>query len=411
MNSASFSPDGTRIVTASWDNTARVWDAATGEQLLVLRGHEFIVYSASFSPDGKRIVTGHDSTIRIWDSVPYAQRYQQKQEYEKAEPKAVRVLDVVMATAPQRDGIPDLRAVAESIRIDSAIDESVRHVALNLLMRRADNIQSKARKLIYGLENYFVLAADIQVAVQSDASHEPAVHAAAIRIARWIEDSPHRLNDGAWRIVDDDDRSPADYERAQRAAASAFQSDPTSLNFARTLAKAWTRLQQPDKAIEVWREHVDTRREDNPQKDSSWANALLRYGKALLKNNQAADAEPVLREGLSICEIVYKKGHRRIAEARRVLGECLTKLAQFTEAETILVELANAVLEDDAATESRTAEAIQRVVDLYKAWHEAEPDPPEADYDAKAAQWRAKMGEEGTEASRQQGTKEEESDE
>ena len=33
VNSASFSPDGTRIVTACEDNTARVWDAATGKPL------------------------------------------------------------------------------------------------------------------------------------------------------------------------------------------------------------------------------------------------------------------------------------------------------------------------------------------------------------------------------------------
>ncbi len=38
--SAAFSPDGKRIVTASWDKTARVWNAdGTGEPL-VLRGHE-----------------------------------------------------------------------------------------------------------------------------------------------------------------------------------------------------------------------------------------------------------------------------------------------------------------------------------------------------------------------------------
>ena len=40
MRSAQFSPDGTRIVTASEDKTARVWDAATGKALATLAGHE-----------------------------------------------------------------------------------------------------------------------------------------------------------------------------------------------------------------------------------------------------------------------------------------------------------------------------------------------------------------------------------
>jgi len=67
--SAAFSPDGTRIVTFSWDKTARVWDAATGHGLAVLQGHADAVVSAAFSPDGKRIVTASvDNTARVWDA-------------------------------------------------------------------------------------------------------------------------------------------------------------------------------------------------------------------------------------------------------------------------------------------------------------------------------------------------------
>jgi len=68
VNSAAFSPDGTRIVTASWDNTARLWDAASGREIAALKGHEGPVHSAAFSPDGTRIVTASDDrTARVWD--------------------------------------------------------------------------------------------------------------------------------------------------------------------------------------------------------------------------------------------------------------------------------------------------------------------------------------------------------
>jgi len=65
--SAAFSPDGKRIVTGSAD--ARIWDAETGKEVQKLEGHAGEVISVTYSPDGKMIATGsHDRTVRIWDA-------------------------------------------------------------------------------------------------------------------------------------------------------------------------------------------------------------------------------------------------------------------------------------------------------------------------------------------------------
>jgi tetratricopeptide (TPR) repeat protein len=67
--SAQFSPDGQRVVTASFDRTARLWDAASGKSIGEPMKHEAVVYSAQFSPDGQRVVTAsHDKTARLWDA-------------------------------------------------------------------------------------------------------------------------------------------------------------------------------------------------------------------------------------------------------------------------------------------------------------------------------------------------------
>jgi WD40 repeat protein len=68
VNNAAFSPDGLSIVTASNDNTARLWNAKDGSLLTVLQGHEDAVRNVAFSPNGQRIVTASNDNIALWDA-------------------------------------------------------------------------------------------------------------------------------------------------------------------------------------------------------------------------------------------------------------------------------------------------------------------------------------------------------
>jgi hypothetical protein len=66
--SAQFSPDGKTAITASKDNTARLWDVASGRELHVLVGHTAPGRKAAFSPDGRTAITASgDRTARLWD--------------------------------------------------------------------------------------------------------------------------------------------------------------------------------------------------------------------------------------------------------------------------------------------------------------------------------------------------------
>jgi WD40 repeat protein len=67
VNSAVFSPEGKQILTASRDNTAKLWDLQ-GNLLADFKGHTNAVISAVFSPDGKQILTAsYDNTVKLWD--------------------------------------------------------------------------------------------------------------------------------------------------------------------------------------------------------------------------------------------------------------------------------------------------------------------------------------------------------
>ena len=69
VNSVQFSPDGKKIVSSSSDNTVKIWSEHTGVLLADLKGHKGGVNSAQFSPDGKKIVSSSsDKTAIVWNA-------------------------------------------------------------------------------------------------------------------------------------------------------------------------------------------------------------------------------------------------------------------------------------------------------------------------------------------------------
>jgi WD40 repeat protein len=70
-----WSPDGTRLASASLDNSVRVWDPRTGEETLALRGDVGSFYDLSWNPDGARLAAAcSDGQIWIWDATPGFER-------------------------------------------------------------------------------------------------------------------------------------------------------------------------------------------------------------------------------------------------------------------------------------------------------------------------------------------------
>ncbi|GKT40587.1 ribosome assembly protein rrb1 [Colletotrichum spaethianum] len=67
VNHVTFSPDGTLIASAGWDNHTKIWSARDGKFINTLRGHVAPVYQCAFSADSRLLVTASkDTTLKVW---------------------------------------------------------------------------------------------------------------------------------------------------------------------------------------------------------------------------------------------------------------------------------------------------------------------------------------------------------
>ena len=67
-----YSPDGKRILTASYDRTVRIWNTLNGHELAVLKGQKGDTYWLAISGNGRQIATGGpDDPVRVWIAAPH----------------------------------------------------------------------------------------------------------------------------------------------------------------------------------------------------------------------------------------------------------------------------------------------------------------------------------------------------
>ena len=73
-----FHPNGRQLASGSCDNTAKVWDLDTGQEVETLRSHIGYVMAVAYSPDGKLLATGsgnrHEGEVQLWDTATLGKR-------------------------------------------------------------------------------------------------------------------------------------------------------------------------------------------------------------------------------------------------------------------------------------------------------------------------------------------------
>jgi tetratricopeptide (TPR) repeat protein len=180
-----YGSDGQRIIAAFRDNTVRIW-SVTGEELLILRGHDDTVNAVALSPDGRSIASASsDGSVRVWE------------------------------TGPPPSGDAARRIVREA-------------TALAGRMRREHTWTIQAIE-----------------AIESDRSLDAAVRDEAVR---HLVSGGREFNEESWQVARKPGQSSADYRLAVRTAELAVQLGPDTASWVHTLGVAQYRVGRYEEA-------------------------------------------------------------------------------------------------------------------------------------------------------------------
>jgi WD40 repeat protein len=176
---AAFSHYGQSVVTGSRDGTARIWDASSGRTAAILLGHGGPVTSVAFAPDGSRVLTGSvDGTGRVWDPGTRADLV-----------PGGRAPSGAALTARSPDGTVTATADGNVVRLAGPGGERV-------LRRHADRVNSVAfspdgTRLVTAGRDHDVIVWDV---ASGEPTVLPPVHFGSVADARF---SP----DGRWLVT------------------------------------------------------------------------------------------------------------------------------------------------------------------------------------------------------------------
>jgi WD40 repeat protein len=102
VSSVAFSPDGKRLISGGGDNSAIIWDVEGRKLLHRMEGHTDDIYAVAFTPDGQRVVTGsYDSTLRLWRVADGGLIAELKGHKGKVRSLAVRSSDAMIASGDE----------------------------------------------------------------------------------------------------------------------------------------------------------------------------------------------------------------------------------------------------------------------------------------------------------------------
>jgi WD40 repeat protein len=212
----SFSADDRHLASVSRaDSTVRVWDTATGTELITLTPQQD-VYDVAFSPDGRTITALSVDGIILWETVEPSGGYRLR---ETGQMTRRLTAEVYEKHGNWRDAIDELRA-------DRTLDEPVRKLALQIANSRK---WEDASKVVDGLYEKRGLYHDVIAELQGDKGIDEPVRTLALQIANYhLWNDAQKLMQEAWEVVRPLDKDIEAYRAALAKAQQANSWDPNA---------------------------------------------------------------------------------------------------------------------------------------------------------------------------------------
>jgi WD40 repeat protein/tetratricopeptide (TPR) repeat protein len=395
VNSLAFSPDGKRIVTGSGDRTVRVWDARTGTTLAELKGHTGAVLSVSFSADGARILTAGGGTrdkpgeVFVWDARTGKEPPDEEEiAYRRlhTQPNPWRYRAGYLAACAAKDDF----AVAFYLNLFSpdqrkGLIAQADADALAALSRLALNYWNAGR-----LEEAAALRIEIldvhkaKLGPEDPATIEAASALANVynrmgqlekAIALWEDVLKYRkaklgrehpqtlgLMAALGSVYKDAGRLPEAIALLEEAAAKI----PNPV-LTRNLLDAYALAGEHDKVIALCQKQLA----EKPRPEYPWQqpDLLARLGRAYLAQKKWSEAEPHLRECVTLCK-KNQPDDWTIFDAQSLLGGSLLGQKKYADAEPLLLKGYEGLKQREKsippADKARLKEAVERLVQLYE---------------------------------------------
>jgi uncharacterized protein with WD repeat len=270
--SVAFRPDGQRLASGSNDQTVKIWDSATGKELFALMGHAGVVTSVAFSPDGQRLASGsNDQTVKIWDSATgkellalkgHASRVRSVafspdgQHLASGGDQTVKIWDSatgneLFALKGHAGWLLGVAFSPDGQRLACTNQDGSIHLWETASVSREILDRRATNQMVVDLFGQMPLRADVLERLQTLPAMSPSRRQEAIIVAQMYPEEPSALNNLAWELVKLPGGEMSGYRKTLRYSEEACQLEPENGDFLNTLGVAYYRVGKYDKALDV----------------------------------------------------------------------------------------------------------------------------------------------------------------